>query len=279
MWDLVPWPGIEPRPPALGVCSLNHCATREVLGSPLLFSLFIRKVSFLFLLQHYHSYIFPNPKCNNTISLLEIRGSPFVFMKPQHFSMTYKSPQDPSNLNSVMSCCSTGVPNQPYLQSLLRELFKSIDFQAPAQRCWFNWGERGLRKSVFLRSSLGTSNQPSLRTQDPEHGVSYGSMSFHMRLLLLENGFSTLPFFLPWVFLYFLKCHLLQEAAFNSLRQCKPSSSLIFLLICEQLEGRDWPLSLHPSMVPEIEQELAGPSQGQIPLCPSPLVYRKALAS
>ena len=31
MWDLVPWPGIEPRPPALGAWSLIHCATREVL--------------------------------------------------------------------------------------------------------------------------------------------------------------------------------------------------------------------------------------------------------
>ena len=32
MWDLVPWPGIEPRPPALGAWSLSHCTTREVPG-------------------------------------------------------------------------------------------------------------------------------------------------------------------------------------------------------------------------------------------------------
>ena len=30
MWDLVPWPGIEPRPPALGAWSLNHWTTRKV---------------------------------------------------------------------------------------------------------------------------------------------------------------------------------------------------------------------------------------------------------
>ena len=30
LWDPVPWPGIEPRPPALGVCSLSHWTTREV---------------------------------------------------------------------------------------------------------------------------------------------------------------------------------------------------------------------------------------------------------
>ena len=31
MWDLGPWPGKEPGPPALGTWSLNHWATREVL--------------------------------------------------------------------------------------------------------------------------------------------------------------------------------------------------------------------------------------------------------
>ena len=30
MWNLVSWPGIEPRPPALGAWSLNHWTTREV---------------------------------------------------------------------------------------------------------------------------------------------------------------------------------------------------------------------------------------------------------
>ena len=30
MWDLVPWPGMEPRPPALGAWSLSHWTTKEV---------------------------------------------------------------------------------------------------------------------------------------------------------------------------------------------------------------------------------------------------------
>ena len=30
MWDLVPWPGIKPRPPALGAQSFSHWTTREV---------------------------------------------------------------------------------------------------------------------------------------------------------------------------------------------------------------------------------------------------------
>ena len=33
MWDLVPWRGIEPGPPALGAGSLSHWTTREVPGS------------------------------------------------------------------------------------------------------------------------------------------------------------------------------------------------------------------------------------------------------
>ena len=36
MWDLVSWPGIEPRPPALGVWSLSCWTTREVPQFPLL---------------------------------------------------------------------------------------------------------------------------------------------------------------------------------------------------------------------------------------------------
>ena len=42
MWDLVPWPGIEPRPPALGAWNLNHCATREVPFCP-----FFNQIGFL----------------------------------------------------------------------------------------------------------------------------------------------------------------------------------------------------------------------------------------
>ena len=30
MWDLVPWPGMEPKPPALGAQSLSYWTTREV---------------------------------------------------------------------------------------------------------------------------------------------------------------------------------------------------------------------------------------------------------
>ena len=33
MWDLVPWPGIEPVPPPWGAWSLSHWTTREVLPS------------------------------------------------------------------------------------------------------------------------------------------------------------------------------------------------------------------------------------------------------
>ena len=31
MWDLVPWPGMEPRPPVLGAQSLSHWTTRKSL--------------------------------------------------------------------------------------------------------------------------------------------------------------------------------------------------------------------------------------------------------
>ena len=31
MWDLVPWPGIKPGPPASGAPSLSHWTTKEIL--------------------------------------------------------------------------------------------------------------------------------------------------------------------------------------------------------------------------------------------------------
>ena len=46
MWDLVPWPGIKPRSPALGAWSLCHCTTREVPWENIL------KLISLFLLFH-----------------------------------------------------------------------------------------------------------------------------------------------------------------------------------------------------------------------------------
>ena len=52
MWDLVPWPEIEPRPPALGAQSLNRWTTREV--PPyyfILFYLFVYLFIYLFWLR------------------------------------------------------------------------------------------------------------------------------------------------------------------------------------------------------------------------------------
>ena len=40
MWDLVPWPGIKPRPLALGAQSLTHCTTRKVPSKEFLLSLY-----------------------------------------------------------------------------------------------------------------------------------------------------------------------------------------------------------------------------------------------
>ena len=47
MWDLVPQPGIEPRPPALGVWSLTHWTTKEVPEGALLlcFVVVVKRIS------------------------------------------------------------------------------------------------------------------------------------------------------------------------------------------------------------------------------------------
>ena len=46
MWDLVPWPGITPRPPALGLRGLSHWTPREV--PPKSLSIFTHKFSVSF---------------------------------------------------------------------------------------------------------------------------------------------------------------------------------------------------------------------------------------
>ena len=57
-WDLIPWPGIEPGPPALGAQSLSHWTTREVPSTGLL-NLFICYWNFL-LLQTHRLAIYPS---------------------------------------------------------------------------------------------------------------------------------------------------------------------------------------------------------------------------
>ena len=48
MWDLVPWPGIKPRTPAMGAESLSHWTTREV-PLPIYFVLYTCLMCFSFL--------------------------------------------------------------------------------------------------------------------------------------------------------------------------------------------------------------------------------------
>ena len=48
VWDLVPWPGTEPRPPALRAQSLSHWPTREV---PLLF---LRTFMYIYLRMNFY---------------------------------------------------------------------------------------------------------------------------------------------------------------------------------------------------------------------------------
>ena len=47
MWDLVPQPGINPRPPALGVRSLSHWTTKDVSGNGNFFFIKNSNCSFL----------------------------------------------------------------------------------------------------------------------------------------------------------------------------------------------------------------------------------------
>ena len=60
MGDLVPWPGMEPGPPALGARSLNHCATREVPRAVILCSVLQLDLSDCFLMMRFRLNILGN---------------------------------------------------------------------------------------------------------------------------------------------------------------------------------------------------------------------------
>ena len=85
LWDLVPWPGIEPRPPALGAHSLSHWTTRKVPGMSVLWKqiwwgsklpqtlqspvwIFSFNISWKVFVQHYWINVKLEKNCNNAMS-------------------------------------------------------------------------------------------------------------------------------------------------------------------------------------------------------------------
>ena len=69
MWNLVPHPGIEPRPPALGAQSLSHWTTKEVpIALSLALSLSYQITHSIWYKKHHFLLIFISP-CVTTISV------------------------------------------------------------------------------------------------------------------------------------------------------------------------------------------------------------------
>ena len=73
MWDLVPLPGLEPGPPALGVRSLNHWTTRKALGNSLSchqnIIIYANMMTFLYFAPVYRSPYFFVYSCLRTFAL------------------------------------------------------------------------------------------------------------------------------------------------------------------------------------------------------------------
>ena len=92
MWHLVPWPGTEPTPPALGVQSLSHWNTREV---PLFWILIQHcPVHFLFVMRKCTAHTALSHQPKTTSKLLKLTwGSKPAFshiIRHHHSHWTYE---------------------------------------------------------------------------------------------------------------------------------------------------------------------------------------------
>ena len=73
VWDLVPWPGMEPKPTALGAWSLSHWTTREVPPDIFICQLWVDKI---------HSDYIQMCKEKTVVSLLTDDSSEFAHKLP-----------------------------------------------------------------------------------------------------------------------------------------------------------------------------------------------------
>ena len=111
LWDLVPWPGIKPRPPALGAWHLSHWTTREVPLSANFFLMFYLHC-FIFIML---SVQFSHSVVSNSLRPHELQHSRLPSPSP--------TPRDYSNSCPSSQWChpaisSSVVPFSSCLQSL-----------------------------------------------------------------------------------------------------------------------------------------------------------------
>ena len=94
MWELVPQPGIEPKPPALGVQSLSHWTTREV---PFLHIFMVTEIWFSFSRLSWNITTSRKPSLPPQAalcapqSLLSLHQDPGYYQEPCHRSQFMSS--------------------------------------------------------------------------------------------------------------------------------------------------------------------------------------------
>ena len=116
MWGLVPWPGMESEPPALGVCSLNHWTTRKVPSY-----IFFKKNHFYIFKCHGWLYVWSKGVLGdkNSLPCVEFGLLTPAFCPPsRYFSHYVKATDDDVQVAKCSVCFS--VPIVPdYLAALM----------------------------------------------------------------------------------------------------------------------------------------------------------------
>ena len=144
MWDLIPWPGIEPGPPEWAAWSLNHWATMEILC-------FILKTP----TQHSASVIHLDTKRQETCLS--------IWTKPEHSKLLF-TPREGTWQNHDLIPSENILQNHTCVALWLNNSVSRICLLLCPEKTSTVWGHQLCEEAVFIRAEWKPLTRPSARS-------------------------------------------------------------------------------------------------------------------
>ena len=185
MWDLVPWPEMEPRPPALGAQSLTHWSIREVPGSFFFIlsihlasdpAISLKQTSVHTQKKYVHVYLNFLKLKTTQISISWWRGKQIVihcYNQPLLSNKMYHPLTRTSAQKDVKDYAEWKEPNRKVLQESSFTAF------------WERWWLQGQKLDHRLPVARGTGRREALRGEASSHP---GSWWFRERMVVLPTA-------------------------------------------------------------------------------------------